>query len=203
MAFVVFIGAVHVEKFETGPERRRGDFGLGIGDCGLRIGWVRQHPEHPNVEILLGLAVGIQRFEPRDKGVVVRVTDFTQTVGRGTAGIQKRYLKTGADHPECAGIFEVEFVENGGVHFGGIGAGAKVQYGIHIAVVAFEPAHKVVSVHLTPQFFAFEVAVFVGTRKIVDRQYIGISCFVEPLYHAGADKSRSTGNYYHVRGVRV
>ena len=132
-----------------------------------------------------------------NKGVVVGIAQLAEAVGGGAAGVQKGDLKATTQHPEGAGILEIECIEDGGIHFRRVGAGAQVDHGVHLAVMTLQPADKIIAVHLAPQLLVVDIRLLVGPGEIIHRQHIGIAHFVQFLNHAGADKACCAGDHDH------
>ena len=116
---------------------------------------------------MLGLAVGVEGFQQRDEVVAVVVALLAEAVGGGAGGVQKRDVLPGAKAPDLLGIVEVEAVENGGVFFRGVSAGAEVEDELDGGAIFFEPGQEFVPVDFGVEVLAFEVAVFIGPAEIV------------------------------------
>ena len=134
--------------------------------------------------------------------MVVGIAQLAEAVGGGAAGVQKWDLEAAAQHPQGAGILQVQLVEDGGTQFRRIGAGAQVDHRVHLRMVALQPANEIIAVHLAPQLLVVYVPLLIGPGKIIHGQHVGVACFVEFLNHAGANKARRAGNYDHGNGLR-
>ena len=152
-ALVVLVGAIHVEKLQSGPE---------IGLFFLLQG--------PVVEVVFRVAVGVQRaVEGEQRLVGIGVAQGAVAVGGGRGGVHQRQVVLHAGLPHLLRIVQVEHVEHGRVHLGGIGAGAEVEDELHLLVVGVEPLEKRFPVHVLAQLLALNVGQLLVDGKIIHR----------------------------------
>ena len=90
-AFVVFVGAVNVEEFET-----------------VIMWWCGGLGQHPVVEVVFRAAVFVEWFQDFGEIVVVFVAVLTEAVSSPGAGVDQGCFLLGAALPDFLGIVEVQ-----------------------------------------------------------------------------------------------
>lgn len=171
--FVVLVGTVNIEKFQSGPKRRR---------KGLLHG--------PDVEVIFGTPVRIQRLQLPHDVVVVAITVLAQPISSGAGSIDERDAVPGAQIPNCLRVMEIEAVKQGHVLFGGIGAGAEMKNSFHIGMATLQPVGQMVSVYSLNVAFPGEISVFIFPTKIVGDDEVAMPLVVQFAHHAAPDEAR-------------
>jgi hypothetical protein len=183
-AFVVFIGAIHIEKFEARPEKR---FLLLL--------------ERPHIKILFRLAVRIEWFELWHLCLVVVVAQLTGAVSRCRGGIHQGDLIVVAFFPDGLRVVQVEAVKNTNVPLGGIGASTQMKTELNVGLVGIEPIEKLVAMDKGLDFLIGQVFHFSFIREVIHSNDEVEIILGQTLNQTASDEAGGTCYYDHIERV--
>ena len=129
--------------------------------------------------------------------MIIAVAMFAQAVSGRAGGVNQRDAGFRTDSPDIFGVVEIEFIENDGVFFGGICAGAHVEDNLYIIAAAVQPLDKIFAMDTGDVLFSFEVPVFIFPAEFIDQNEVDVSLVVEFFDYTAADEAGGACYYDH------